>query len=103
MSQSIKNNSYTWKNYRIKITNTTLIIANITVSASYNTATKKIIKPQGKLSHIKYIGICNIVSTKLSTSYLNNKKTIRYLFNITVKHTSGRKTVKVAKNWTPHF
>lgn len=103
LTRSIKNKSYTWKSYRIKITNSALIVADIKVSASYDTSTKKIKNPKGSITVVTCTRNTRLRSYTTSTSFINKQKTIHYVFNVTAQYVSGLKTVKVTRNWTPKF
>lgn len=104
LTRLTKNTSYIWKAYRIKVTNSILIVSDIKVSASYDTSTKKIKSPTGSLSNNKTIGMCAMTSYSTTISYINNGNTIHYIFNVNVKYnTSNSKTIKVTKDWTPIF
>ena len=103
LTRSIKKNSYTWKDYRIKVTNSALIIADIKVSASYDTTTKKIKSPTGIITVKQKIGNTKMKSYKVTTAYLNSGKTVRYNFNVIVLNEFQQKTVKLIKDWTPKF
>lgn len=103
LTRSIKKNSYTWKDYRIKVTNSALIIADIKVSASYDTTTKKIKSPTGIITVKQKIENTKMKSYKVTTAYLNSGKTVRYNFNVIVLNEFQQKTVKLIKDWTPKF
>lgn len=100
---STKSRSYTWKDYRIKVTNSVLIIADIKVSASYDTTTKKIKSPTGIITVKQKIGNTKMKSYKVTISYLNSGKTVRYNFNVIVLNGLQQKTIKLTKDWTPKF
>lgn len=103
LTRSIKSNSYTWKSYRIKITNSALIVADIKVSASYDTSTKKIKNPKGIITVINCTSNTRLNSYTTSTSFTNNGKSINYVFNVSAKYINGLKKVKFTKSWTPNF
>lgn len=100
---SITSTSYTWKKYRIKVTNSSLIQTDIKVSASYDTSTKKIKNPTGKFLNITYVGKYKMDS--VSTSYtISNNKAINYTFTLKCSIFGDNiRTIKVKKSWTPSF
>ena len=100
---SIKTKSYTWSSYRIIFDSKNALIADITVTASYDTTSKKITNPNGKLTVKQSTRGTKMTSYNVSTSLYNSNKSIHYNYKVNARISRSIKSVTFTKNWTPKF